>query len=97
MKGVVVGVVPVDRPRRYEAFLVGGGRISHRLYRRLLDVRIVDMQFAVLGDDVFPSIGDQEVIEQRVRIVPGRVQLETHPVDTTISFVGAGAPAACAG
>ena len=82
MKGViVVGVVPIDRPRRYEAFLVGGGRISHRSYRRLLDLRVVDMQLAVFGDDAFPSIGDQEVIEQRVRIVPGRVQLEPHPVD----------------
>jgi hypothetical protein len=61
VKGVVVvGVVPVDRPRRYEAFLVGSGRISDRLDRRLLYRRIVDMQLAVLGDDVFPPLRDKK-------------------------------------
>ena len=82
MEGVIViGIVPIDCPWRYETFLVGGGRISHRLDRRLLDLRIVSVQLAVFRDDVFPSIGDQEVIEQGVRIVACRVQLEAHPVD----------------
>jgi hypothetical protein len=39
------------------------------------------MQLAVLGDDVFSPIGDQEVIEQSVRIIASRVKLEAHPVD----------------
>jgi hypothetical protein len=38
---VVVGVVPVDRPRRHKAFLVGGGRIGQRLDHRLTHLRVV--------------------------------------------------------
>src|SRR5438552_19000375 len=54
-------------PWRYKAFLIGGGRVSHRLDRRLFDLRIVSMQLAVLGNDVFPAIGNQEVIERSNR------------------------------
>jgi len=42
---IVVGVVPVDCPRRHKAFLVGGGRIGQRLDRRLAHLWIVEVQF----------------------------------------------------
>src|SRR5437868_3714666 len=70
MEGVViVGIVPVDRAGRDKAFLVGGSGIGQRLDRRLAYLRVVEMQFAVFGDDVLSAIGDQEIIEYVIRIV----------------------------
>src|SRR6202048_2366142 len=69
MKGVVVvGVVPIDRARGHEALLVGGGRISERLDRRLAHLWIVEVQFAVSGNDVLTSVSSQEIIERAVGI-----------------------------
>ena len=63
MEGVVViGVVPIDRPRRHKAFLVGRRRISQHLDRRFAHLRVVEVQLAVLGDDVLTAIGDQEIV-----------------------------------
>ena len=39
------------------------------------------MQLAVRGDDALPAMGDQEIVEQRVRIVAGSVQLKAEAVD----------------
>ena len=84
MEGIVViGVVPIDRPRRHKAFLVGRRRISQRLERRLAHLRVVEMQLAVIGDDVLAAIGDQERVEQGVGVVAGRVELETEGIDMT--------------
>ncbi len=74
VKGVVVvGIVPVDRPRRHKALLIGGGGVGQRIERRLAHLRVVEMQFAVIGDDVLPTIGDQERVEQRVAIIASGV------------------------
>jgi hypothetical protein len=82
VKGVVVvGVVPIDRTGRHEAFLVGRGRIGQRLDRRLAHLRIVEVQFPVLGDDVLTSIGNQEIIECAVGINAVGRNLETKPID----------------
>ncbi len=82
MKGVVVvRVVPVDRARRHKAFLVGGGRIGHRLDHRLLHFRVVEVQFAVLADDVLAAIGDHEIIEHVVGIDPVGGDVETEAID----------------
>src|SRR5271169_4887075 len=54
---VVVGVIPAQRPRRNVAVLVGLGDVRDRLDRGFLDLRIVKMDLAVLGDDAVASIG----------------------------------------
>ena len=59
---VVVEIVPVGRPRRHKAFLVGGRRIGQHLDRRFAHLRVVEVQSAVLGDDVLTAIGDQEIV-----------------------------------
>jgi hypothetical protein len=70
---VVVGVVSVDRARRHKALFVGGDRIGQRLDRRLTHLRVIEVQFAVLGDDVLAATGDYEIVEPRVGVVTGRV------------------------
>src|SRR5437667_2955405 len=82
MKGiVVVGIVPVDRARRHKSFLVGDGGIGQRLDRRLAYLWIVEMQFAVFGDDVLAAIGDQEIVENVIRIVSVGGHVETEAID----------------
>src|SRR5208282_3932692 len=82
MEGVVVvGVVPVDRIGRYETFLVGGSRVGQRLDHRLLHRPVVEVEPAVLCDDVLAAIGDQELVELIDSIDSGRAQREADRVE----------------
>jgi len=45
--------------------------------------RVIEVQFAVLGDDVLAAIGDYEIVEPRVRVVADRVQLKADSIDMT--------------
>ena len=65
---IVVGVVPVDRTRRDETVLIGGGDIVQCFDYRFAHLRIVGMKPPVLGDDILSAISDQKVIEKGVWI-----------------------------
>ena len=76
MEGVVVvGVVPVDNPRRHVAFLERRGQFGDRLDRRILYLRIVRMQFAIRRDEVLAAIGHQEALKRDGGIDPVGGQL----------------------
>src|SRR5262249_8648525 len=60
---VVVDIAPVDRARRYIAFLERRGQPLQRRGGRLAHGRIVDIELAVRGDDADAAIGDQELVE----------------------------------
>ena len=51
--------------------------------RRLAHLRVVEVQFAVLGDDVLAAIGDQELIEEGVAIAAVGGHLEAKAIDVS--------------
>ncbi len=69
---VVVGVVPVDRARRDVAALVHARESIERLVDGVLYLWLAGMEFAVGGDDIDATIGDQELRQRRVGIVADR-------------------------
>src|SRR6202040_3529109 len=59
----------------------GGGRIGERLDRRLADLWIVEVQFAVPGDDILTSVSNQKIIERAVGIVAVGRDLKAKSID----------------
>src|SRR3984893_11673784 len=55
--------------------------MGQRLDPRLAYFGIVEVQFPIFGNDVLAAIGDQEIVEQVVRIVPVGGHLEAEAVD----------------
>ena len=74
---VVVGVIPAQRLRRHVATFVEVGHELDRVDCRLAHLRIVDVNLAVLGDEILAVVGDHEVIEEIVAVVrPDRRDLQ---------------------
>ena len=87
MKGVVVvGVVPVERARRHKALFVGARHEFESHDRGFLHLRVVEVQLAILGDDVLAATGDQEIIEQLIGVVAVCGHLKAQAVDVAQSL-----------
>src|SRR5437879_4679521 len=84
---VVVRVIPVDRARRHVAVAIGAAEVSGRLDGRLLDLRVVEMQLAVPGDDVLTAIGQEKRHEEVVGIDPVGRHLEAQAVYLALALL----------
>jgi hypothetical protein len=63
-----------------------GRRVGHRFDRRLADLWIIEVQLAVLGDDVPAAVSVQEIVEHVVRVDPVGRHVQPEPVDVAYAL-----------